>query len=123
MDVSSQEGRIKVRNLLILIRLVHLVIFFFMWACLLFILYAALAREFGWALVIAMGSIMAEAVALSLNRWKCPITTLAEKFGVGSGSVSDIFLPKWYASKAFIYSGIIFVSEIILLGFRYFSGV
>ena len=31
------------------------------------------------------------------NGFRCPLTGLAERYGATSGSVTDIYLPKWFA--------------------------
>jgi hypothetical protein len=33
------------------------------------------------------------------NRFRCPLTGLAEELGAESGSVTDIFLPRWLAAN------------------------
>jgi hypothetical protein len=31
------------------------------------------------------------------NGFRCPLTELAERYGAQDGSVTDIYLPKWFA--------------------------
>jgi hypothetical protein len=91
-------------------------------ACLLCILYAGVTATFNWLLLIAMVAIFIEGGALILNRWRCPLTTLAEKYGAEKGSVADIFLPKMVARNAFKWWTVLFAAELVLLGIRYFIG-
>jgi len=100
----------------------HTVIFFFQTACLFYILYAGITRTFNAALAVAIIAIMLNGVALLLNRWRCPLTTFAEKHGAVSGSVTDIFLPKWIADNVFRVAVVLFPAELVLLAIRYFLG-
>ncbi len=93
-----------------------------MLACLLYILYAGVTRTFNRVLLLAIAAIFIEGAALILNKWRCPLTTLAEKYGAEKGSVADIFLPAIIARNAFKWSTVLFTAELILLGIRYFIG-
>jgi hypothetical protein len=111
------------RTALFYLKLAHTVIFFYMCACLAYILYAGLARDFGWLLIVAIASIVGEGLALMLNRGRCPLTTLAEKRGALKGSVTDLFLPGFIARNTFKYSTVLFGGEMVLVAVRYFGGV
>ena len=93
-----------------------------MFACLLYVLYAAVSRTFNWILLIAIVAIFIEGAALILNRWRCPLTTLAERCGAAKGSVTIIFLPPLVAQHTFTWFTILFTAGLILLGIRYFTG-
>src|ERR1700737_1619980 len=44
------------------------------------------------------GAVVAgESLIFAANRFRCPLTKLAARFGAANGSVSDIFLPRWFA--------------------------
>jgi hypothetical protein len=45
-----------------------------------------------WRAVVAGGSLI-----FAANRFRCPLTQLAEKIGAADGSVTDIWLPRWFA--------------------------
>lgn len=102
------------------IKFIHSVIFFFMVACLLYIIYCTATRTYNWALVIAMAAIFGEGLALLLNRWRCPITTFTEKYGAGSGAVVDIFMPAWLSRHTFTIGTTVFVLALIGLAIGYF---
>jgi hypothetical protein len=108
---------------LLYIKLVHTVVFFYMSACLGYILYAVIRPDFGWLLVVAVASIVGEGLALMLNRGRCPLTTLAERQGALKGSVTDLFLPGCIARNTFKYSTILFGGEMVVLAVRYFGGI
>jgi len=45
------------------------------------------------------------------NGWRCPLTSLAEGLGAERGSVSDIYLPRWLATKLAEITSPIFPSD------------
>jgi len=106
---------------LFLIKLLHTVIFFFMSACLLYILYCGITGTYDWTLLVAISAILIEGLALLINRGRCPLTTLAEKQGAVKGSVTDIFLPSFIARNTFRYSTALFIIELIILAVGYFK--
>ena len=89
-------------------------------ACLIYILYGGITKTFNWILLIVIVAIFVEGIALLLNKWRCPLTTLAEKYGAEKGSVTDIFLPPVIARNVFKVSTVLFAAELVLLGIRYF---
>jgi hypothetical protein len=103
------------------IKFVHSVIFIFMVACLVYILYCAIAGRYDWTLLAALVAISVEGLALLLNRGRCPLTSLAEKYGAVNGAVTDIFLPDWLTRHTFKIATILVVIELIWLGRGYFT--
>ena len=110
------------KSRIFLIKVLHSIIFFFFLACLGYIAFAAITRRFDAWLALAIGSISSEGVILLLNGWRCPLTKLAEKYGAGNGSVTDLFLPPFLARNAFRISLSLAVAEMALLTVRYFTG-
>jgi hypothetical protein len=104
-----------------ILKVVHSVIFWIMVACLLYILYCAIARRYDWTLVAAVGFILVEGLALAVNRFRCPLTTLAERWGAGHGAVTDLFLPGWLARNTFKLSTVLFIIELVWLAVGYFA--
>src|SRR3989304_5866388 len=96
---------------IIALKVVHSVIYWIMVACLLYILYGAIARRYDWTLAVAVGFILLEGLALAVNRFRCPLTTLAERWGSDHGAITDIFLPGWLARTPFKISTIVFIVE------------
>ena len=107
-------------NKLFLIKLIHTIIFIFISACLLYILYCGITKTYNLALLLAIGAIFIEGLALLLNQWRCPLTTLAEKSGAEKGSVTEMFYPKWFVPHTFRFSTALFIIGLVLLAFRYF---
>ena len=89
--------------------------------CLFYFLYCAITRTYGWTLLLALSVILIEGLALMLNRFQCPLTTLAQKYGDEKGTVTDIFLPKWCARNTFKLATVLFSAELVLLSIGYFS--
>jgi hypothetical protein len=109
------------KNKIFIIKFIHSLIFFFMVACLAYILYCAIVRRYDWTLLIALVAIFIEGMALLLNRWRCPFTTLAERYGAANGSVTDIFLPDWLIRHTFKISTAIVFIELVWLAWGYFT--
>lgn len=107
---------------LFLIKFVHSFIFWWQAACLGYILYAGIFRDFNLILVAAICSIFINGVLLFLNNGRCPFTTLAERQGAESGSVTDIFLPDFIARNIFRVTFPFFIVELMLIAVRYFAG-
>ncbi len=103
------------------IKFIHSVIFVFMVACLAYILFCAIVKRYDWTLLVALAAIFIEGLALLLNRWRCPLTSLAEKYGAASGAVTDIFLPGWLTRHTFKISTALVIIELIWLAWGYFT--
>ncbi len=103
------------------IKFFHSIIFFLMVACLGYILYCATVGRYDWTLLLALIAIFVEGLTLLLNRWRCPLTSLAERYGAANGAVTDIFLPGWLTRHTFKIATIFVTIEVILLAWGYFT--
>ena len=65
--------------------------------CVLYVLYAGLRGRGGKSVGIAGAIVAGEVLVFAGNGFRCPLTKLAERYGAQSGSVTDIYLPKWFA--------------------------
>ena len=110
-------------NKIFIIKLVHTFIFFFMVACLAYILYSGITKTFNWILLLALIAFLIDGIALLLNKGRCPLTSLAEKYGAESGIISDMFLPMVISRNLFRIATVLFSTELVLLAFRYFTGI
>lgn len=104
-----------------IVKLVHSIIFFFMVACLCYILYCAVTGRYDWTLLIVLIAICIEGLVLLLNKGTCPFTPLAEKYGAANGAVTDLFLPTWCSRHTFKISTIVVIIELIWLAIGYFT--
>jgi len=68
------------------IKTIHTLAWVSIESCVLYLLYAGFAGHTGKRAGIFAG-----------NGFRCPLTKLAERYGAQSGSVTDIYLPKWLA--------------------------
>lgn len=66
-------------------------------SCVLYLLYAGLRERTDRRVGIAGGIVAGEVLVFVGNGFRCPLTELAEHYGAQSGSVTDIYLPKWFA--------------------------
>ena len=102
------------------LKFIHSAIFIIMVVCLFYILYCAIARRYDWTLLAALGFIFLEGLVLAINRFRCPLTTLAERWGADHGAITDIFLPGWLARNTFKISTVMVIIEVIWLAIGYF---
>ncbi len=58
---------------------------------------------------------------LAVSGWTCPLTILAERLGAVRGSVTDIFLPRWFADRMFSICGTTYAVALLLVLFPVFS--
>lgn len=103
------------KQIIFWIKFVHSFIFFLMTACILYVLYSGLFNRVGWLTLISIVLVVVEGIALAINRWRCPLTTLAENMGAEDGSVTGIFLPRWLAKRAFIIWTGVFLGACVLV--------
>ena len=102
------------------VKLVHTLIFWLLSTCVLYALFSGVAdRIDGWTWG-AVGLVLVESVVLVAFRWTCPLTLLAERLGARRGSVTDIFLPKWFADRIFPICGTTYVIALVLICIRCF---
>ena len=103
------------------VKFIHSTLFWLMVFCLFYILYCAISRIYDWTLLTAIGIIIIEGLSLVFNHWRCPLTTLAEKYGAENGAVTHIFLPKLCSRYVFKFSMVLFTIEIVWLGIGYLA--
>jgi hypothetical protein len=51
----------------------------------------------GRRVAAAAAVVVGETVVFAGNGFRCPLTGLAERYGAEKGSVTDIYLPTWFA--------------------------
>ncbi len=100
------------------IKLVHSLIFWVLSACVGYTVYSAITGRIGAWTWVAMGLLLAESVTLAAAGWTCPLTILAERQGALKGSVTDIFLPKWFADRIFPVCGTLWVGAVVVIAVR-----
>jgi hypothetical protein len=100
------------------VKLVHTLIFAVLSACVLYVLASgAFNRITAWTWG-AIAAIIVEGVVLAVSGGRCPLTSLAERLGAADGSVSDIFLPRWFSDRIFPICGTLYLVGCALIAVR-----
>lgn len=100
------------------IKLLHTLIFWLLSLCVGYSLFSGLAGRIDVWTWIAAGLLLVESVVLAVSGWTCPLTILAERKGALRGSVTDIFLPKWFADRIFPICGTLYGIALLLIAWR-----
>jgi hypothetical protein len=79
------------------IKTFHTVAWFSIEACVVYVLYAGLAGRTDRRVGIAAAVVAGETLVFAGNGFRCPLTQLAARYGAERGSVTDIYLPRWFA--------------------------
>jgi len=79
------------------IKVVHTLAWFSIESCMLYVLYAGVKRRADRRATVAAAVVASESVIFAANGFRCPLTDLAEQLGAERGSVTDIYLPRWFA--------------------------
>lgn len=66
-------------------------------SCVLYVLYTGFAGRSDRRVAAAAAVVAGETLVFAGNGFRCPLTGLAERYGAKTGSVTDIYLPKWFA--------------------------
>jgi hypothetical protein len=103
------------------IKLVHTVIFWILSLCVVYTLFSGIANRITTWTWVAVVLLLVESVVLVVSGWTCPLTLLAERQGAVRGSVTDIFLPKWFADRIFPVCGTAYGIGVALILWRLFG--
>ena len=79
------------------VKAIHTLAWFSIEACMVYVLYAGFAGRSDRRAGIAAGVVAAETLIFAGNGFRCPLTQIAERLGAERGSVTDIYLPRWFA--------------------------
>jgi hypothetical protein len=93
----------------------HTLIFFINSVSALYVLYCGLAGKRNWILVVAVVSVLAEGLALLVNRFNCPLTNLAKRYGDNHERFTELFLPKRITPFVMPFFTLVFVVGLILV--------
>jgi hypothetical protein len=75
----------------------HTVAWFSIEACMIYVLYAGARGRTDGRVGLAAGVVTAETLVFAANGFHCPLTAVARNLGDETGSVTDIYLPQWFA--------------------------
>lgn len=82
--------------------------------------FASIGRFDAWFWIPCI-LIVSEILVIVFNKWRCPITPIAEKYTADRKSNFDIYLPEWLAKSNIKIFSVIIVVEILILAVKYFS--
>jgi len=102
------------------IKFIHSFFFLLMVFSLFYTLFCCITGTYNWTLPVAMAIIIIDGLLIALNRGRCPLTTLAAKYGAKNGAVTHLFMPVFMARYVFKFFTVLFAVEIIWLGLGYF---
>lgn len=86
---------------LLAIRIVHTIVYVVMAASVVFILISGITGGGGSYLIGAFGLVAIEVVVFAASGMKCPLTSLARKYGAPKGYAFDTLLPELVAKNTF----------------------
>lgn len=90
------------------VKMLHTLVWAFFVGCIVAVPILGRLGRFGPAAVL-MGVVVAEGVVLAVNRLRCPLTGLAEKFTADRADNFDIYLPVWVARHNKVIFGLLFL--------------
>lgn len=79
------------------VKTIHTLAWLSVESCVIYTLYAGFAGRTDKRAAAAAAVVAGEVLLFAGNGFRCPLTELAGRLGARSGSVTDIFLPKWFA--------------------------
>ncbi|MGZ8597682.1 MAG: hypothetical protein ACXWXB_05750, partial [Actinomycetota bacterium] len=82
---------------LVAVKVVHTLAWFSIESCMVYLLYAGFVRRTDRRAAVAAAVVSGESLVFAANGFRCPLTAVAESLGAEDGSVTDIFLPQWFA--------------------------
>jgi hypothetical protein len=96
------------------IKAIHTVAFVVIAASGLLVLFDGLVGRPRQRTGVAAGIALTECAIYAGNGFVCPLTPLAERLGARKGSVSDIFLPDWFAQRLPIIGSTVLLTGLAL---------
>ncbi len=102
------------------VKVIHTLIFWILSACVLYALFSGVSGSITTWTWVAVGLVLLESVVLAASGWTCPLTILTERLGAVRGSVTDLFLPQWFADRIFPICGTMYGVALVLILLRVF---
>lgn len=92
-------GVVPDRWLLAAVKSLHTLIWFLVEGAVVYLIFAGLRKRSGRGVTVAAIMVAGESAVFLANGASCPLTEVAESLGAESGSVTDIYLPRWLAKS------------------------
>ena len=111
----------KTTNIILYIKSIHALLFLVMTFGILYVLYSGITQTFNWVLILSITVVSLESLALFINRWRCPLTDLAIKYGATEeqARITSLFCPYWFVPYVFKVYGVLFVLGLTMVLGRY----
>ncbi len=106
--IHSMQTDSDSRVALVAVKIVHTAVWVFFVVCILAVPITAAAHRFRLTAASA-ALVLLECVVLAVNRCRCPLTDVAERFAPEDAPNFDIYLPAWVARYNKQIFGAIFV--------------
>ncbi len=109
--------RITDSTALVIVKVVHTIAWAFFAACIVAIpIVSWLGNQSATAWLVAI--VFVEVAVLIINRWRCPLTSLAARFTDERHDNFDIYLPLWLAKYNKLIFGVLFCLGLVFAYFR-----
>jgi hypothetical protein len=95
MDPSDRHSTHE--RALVAAKVIHTLAWFSIESCMACLLYAGFVKRTDRRVPVAAAVVGGESLIFAANGFRCPLTDVAESLGADDGSVTDIFLPHWFA--------------------------
>ena len=82
---------------LVAVKTIHTMAWLTIESSMVYVLVAGLAGRTDRRVAIAAAIVTGETLVFAANGFRCPLTAVAESLGADNGSVTDIYLPPWFA--------------------------
>jgi len=98
------------------IKLLHTMVWAILAGSIVVLPLAGVLRRFRWTAILT-GLVLLECGVLAVNRGRCPLSDLAQRFTDSHADNFDIYLPNWLAQYNKVIFGVLFIAgELVVLG-------
>jgi hypothetical protein len=91
VTVTSRPGAV------VAVKALHTMVWVSIEACVAYVLWAGIAGRTDKRVGKAAAVVVGDSLVFAGNGFRCPLTELATRYGAESDSVTDIYLPRWFA--------------------------
>ncbi len=106
--MANTSGRKPLRA----IKILHTLVWVFFVVCIVAIPVSAANGRFRVAGTF-IAVVFLEVLVLALNRWRCPLTVVAERYSEDRSDNFDIYLPEWLARNNQVIFGLFYLFGIL----------
>jgi len=104
-----------------LIKLIHTIVWGIFAIAIFYICYAGIFDKVTALVWVCIIAVLLESVILLINKWRCPLTSLAHKYTDAHPIGFDIFIPQWLARHNKAIFTTIFIIGLCLIIWRTLS--